>query len=399
MKIKDILAGFKKRKDRNSRSSRITQHSGLHNIDIKKLKEGARIQHLEDLILGLDGPKGYAGGKKAISALHQIESNPSTITIKWDGSPAVIFGRDEKGEFILTDKSGFGAKGYDGKVKSADGLEGMLKNRPGYEKNPQGYGDFIGKMKAIWSKVESNVPADFRGYVHGDLLWFTTPQLDKGRLTFKPNTTLYSVDAQSDIGKKIADSDVGIVIHMAIDLDGNKNNVDMSRFQSGSTMIMPPVTMTQSPGVDIPAVDDLEKFLNKHSKSIDDLLNVPEELKMKNFGDILYTYINNSVKTGNLSNLGDNFMDWIGSAKLSDPKKQRLGQWVTDNKDGFNALFGFINSIKLIKNQVINTLDSQKADIEASTGGQRGGEGYVIDKDVKLVNRAGFTAANMAQQR
>ena len=62
-------------------------------------------------------------------------------------------------------------------------------------------------------------------------------------------------------------------------------------------------------------------------------------------------------------------------------------------------MFGFINSIKLIKNQVINTLDSQKADIEASTGGQRGGEGYVIDKDVKLVNRAGFTAANMAQQR
>ena len=41
----------------------------------------------------------------------------------------------------------------------------------------------------------------------------------------------------------------------------------------------------------------------------------------------------------------------------------------------------------------------EPADIEASTNGQKGGEGYVIDKDVKLVNRAGFTAANMRQER
>ena len=40
------------------------------------------------------------------------------------------------------------------------------------------------------------------------------------------------------------------------------------------------------------------------------------------------------------------------------------------------------------KNKIIKTLDSQPADIEASTDGQKGGEGYVIDKDVKLVNRA-----------
>ena len=51
------------------------------------------------------------------------------------------------------------------------------------------------------------------------------------------------------------------------------------------------------------------------------------------------------------------------------------------------------------KNRIIKTLDSQPADIEASTNGQKGGEGYVIDKDVKLVNRAGFTAANMNTER
>ncbi len=52
-----------------------------------------------------------------------------------------------------------------------------------------------------------------------------------------------------------------------------------------------------------------------------------------------------------------------------------------------------------VKNMVITALDSQDADVESYTGGQRGGEGYVVDKDVKLVNRAGFTAANMAKER
>ena len=70
MKIKDILAGVKKRKNRNNRFSRIKQHSGLHKINIKNLKEGARIQHLEDLILGLDGDVGSAGAKKAIRPHH-----------------------------------------------------------------------------------------------------------------------------------------------------------------------------------------------------------------------------------------------------------------------------------------------------------------------------------------
>ena len=80
--------------------------------------------------------KGSAGAKKAIATLHQVEQQPNTVTVKWDGSPAVIFGRNEKGEFILTDKSGFTAKGYDGKVTSADDLEGMLtKTAVVYESN------------------------------------------------------------------------------------------------------------------------------------------------------------------------------------------------------------------------------------------------------------------------
>ena len=354
----------------------------------------ARIHHLEDLVV-FNGSK---GGRYAIQKLHQIESSPKSISIKWDGSPAVIFGRNAKGEFVLTDKSGFTAKGYDGKVTSADGLEQMFLAR-GKDDIDDSRREFALKMKGIWNTVESAIPEDFRGYIHGDLLWFSTPLSKGGRMTFTPNITTYSVDAKSEIGKKISNSDVGIVVHQSIDLDGNKNDVDTSQLKKSRTFIMSPVFVTQSPDVDIPAVDDLENYLNKNDMMIDDLLEVPAELKMADFRTILYTYINNSVQAGNLDNLGTSFSQWVDTSKLSGPKKERVIEWVAQNSDGFEAIFTFIKGVMSTKNQIIKALDSQSADIEASINGEKGGEGYVIDKDVKLVNRTGFTAANMRRER
>ena len=402
MKVREITLGKGRerrfRGPRQPRNKQIGFHKrmkGLLDAALKEeAKEGARIQHLEDLVIW----HGSAGAKKSIQKLHQVESSPKSISIKWDGSPAVIFGRNENGEFVLTDKSGFGAKGYNGRVTSGDDLEQMFLNRAKGEIEDSRRA-FASTMKDAWDKVESVIPADFRGYLHGDLLWFTTPQAKDGRLIFKPNVTTYSVDAKSEIGQKITKFDVGIVVHQAIDLEGNKNSVDMSQLTGGRTFIMPPVYVTQSPGVDIPEVDRLENYLSANAKSIDDLLAVPAELKMADFGNILYTYINNSVKAGNLDGLGTHFNQWVDSSKLSAPKKERVVQWIAQNSDGFEAIFTFIKGIMTTKNTIIKALDSQPADIEANTNGEKGGEGYVIDKDVKLVNRAGFTAANMNTAR
>jgi hypothetical protein len=401
MKIKELnLWKGRERRFRGPRKPRNVQ-IGFHKrmkelIDaaIKEADNGARIQHLEDLIIW----DGSNGGKYAIQKLHQVESSPKSISIKWDGSPAVIFGRNANGEFVLTDKSGFTAKGYDGKVTSGDDLEKMFLGRAKGEIDDSRR-NFASKMKNIWNTVESVIPDDFRGYLHGDLLWFSTPQPKDGRLVFKPNVTTYSVDAKSDIGQKITKFDVGIVVHQSIDLEGNKNKVDMGQLRGGKTFIMPPVYVIQSPGVDLPEVDRLENYLTANAKSIDTLLAVPPELKMADFGNILYTYINNSVKAGNLDKLGTNFSQWVETSKLSGPKKERVVQWIQQNSDGFEAIFTFIKGVMTTKNKIIKTLDSQPADIEAITNGEKGGEGYVIDKDVKLVNRAGFTAANMRQER
>ena len=86
------------------------------------LREGARIDHAEDIIFW----EGSAGANRVIDSIIGLaKGTTQSLTIKWDGSPAVIFGRDDKGDFVFTDKSGFVAKGYEGKSKSADFGSGL----------------------------------------------------------------------------------------------------------------------------------------------------------------------------------------------------------------------------------------------------------------------------------
>jgi hypothetical protein len=151
----------------------------------RALTEAARIQHAEDIVFW----EGSAGATRALQSLRNLDQGGhKDVTIKWDGSPAVIFGRDANGEFILTDKSGFTAKGYDGRSKSADDLEQMFLNRSGGEnrENP-GYVKFAGNMKAIFDEYERATPKDYQGFFKGDLLYFTTPPVKENNYVFKPN--------------------------------------------------------------------------------------------------------------------------------------------------------------------------------------------------------------------
>lgn len=392
MKLQDII-GSKKRSHRGPRQPRLKQRS-LHRVNLDESE--ARIQHIEDLILW----SGSDGAKTALAKLRQLESNPQSATVKWDGSPAVIFGRNEDGEFVLTDKSGFGAKTYNGRVTSADDLAKMFMSRktePGKEQDKK---DFVTRMANVWNTFEAATPANFRGYVHGDLLYFTTPQVKDNRLIFQPNTTMYSVDPKSDIGKQIASSTAGVVLHKFIDLNNTVSNVDASVFSSGDLLVMPPQTVTTSPELDVPELDRLDSFVSQKANTINKFLAVPDELKMKDFSKQLYNYINAKTKTGTLNNLGEDFDKWVDEANgISVGKKARMIKWTADNAEGASALWGFQKAVMSLKNKIINELDNHPADIEAYTGGKRGGEGYVIDKDVKLVNRDGFSNVNMTRER
>lgn len=361
------------------------------------LREDARIQHVEDFAIW-HGTQGIA---KAIKTLKDLETSPDNITVKWDGSPAVIFGRNENGEFVLTDKSGFGAKGYDGKVTSKEDMASMFLRR-GKEAPDANRKAFVKKMTNIWDIYEQATPENFRGYVHGDLLYFTTPKVDDGHYEFTPNIVTYRVKQKSDIGKQIAQSQSGVVLHAKIELDGSKSKVDASELNAGRLLIMPPVTVTQAPKVEADNLDKVTAFARQNASKIDSLLEDEflKSNKLGSFKQALYKYVNNMTKARKLDNLVSDWGQWLANEKMSEPMRERMANHVNNNADGMKALFTVITNLMAVKNDIIGQLDSAEADVEAYTAGQRGGEGYVIGQgDSKLVNRSGFSAANMSKER
>ena len=176
----------------------------------KVINEGARIAHAEDLVFF----EGSAGALRAVANLSTLPKNRDTLSIKWDGRPAIVAGRDSNGDFILTDKAGFGAKGYNGLYKSAKEFVDQKRSKGGDE-------GYLAKIVQLWPIVESAFPPNYRGFIQADVMWFPGDIQDTGkRYVFTPNTVTYEVDKASDIGRKIGQTKAGIAAHTYIAAPG-----------------------------------------------------------------------------------------------------------------------------------------------------------------------------------
>ena len=367
--------------------------------------EGARIQHAEDIVFW----EGSKGATRAIEALKNLEQGGHTdVTVKWDGSPAIIFGRNEQGEFVLTDKSGFSAKGYDGKSTSANDLEKMILNRK-LSKGIQpedSYRQFAGSMRDIFDEYEKATPRNHVGYFKGDLLYYNTPLLSKGKFTFKPNIVTYTVDAKSLLGMQIAKSKSAVVIHNEIDINGNETSlkIDPETFFKGhEVLVVPPVTVQEAPQVDDTEIKNLQALTSKNAAAIDALLDnkTLASLKITDFPSILYTYVNSKVDTG-MENLGKDFLDWLSTSKVSQNKKSKVAEYIGKQQAGFAAIWQIVAGIQNVKHDIINQLEAQDVPVKAYINDKQGGEGFVMahpEGAIKLVDRGGFTAANRAVER
>lgn len=364
-------------------------------------ESSARIQHVEDLVFW----QGSAGVVRALKNIVDMENEGyKKMTIKWDGSPAVVFGRDVNGKFIFTDKGGFSAKSYDGKSTSPDGLQNMLLSRGKEFIKSEKYIDFTNKMKLAFSIVEKATPDNIRGFFIGDILFLEKPKVVDGKFVFKPNVVSYSVDLDSEIGLKIKDSIVGIVIHKFVDLNGSESKVkNLEIFKNRDLFIIPPVTVSNPPVINKTKIRDLLNLIKSYGSSIDRLLdkNSLKNLKITDFPEVLYTYLNSKVDSG-LSNLGDDFFKWLKSSKVSDNKKSKIENHINQNKEGFNTMWELVSNIIDIKDDILNQLNKNDAPVKSSIGDKSGGEGYVSsdsDGDIKYVSRSGFSAVNRSAHK
>jgi hypothetical protein len=349
------------------------------------LKEAsARIEHLEDLVF----EKGTRGIKEALAIITAAAENTAeTTTVKWDGKPAIIWGRKPTGEFVLTDKSGFLAKGYDGLATSPEQLARIQNMRSGER------GELISIYAKLWPMLEAATPSNFKGYVQGDLLYTETPPEQAGARVFKPNFVEYRIPASSKLGQAIGESEVGIAVHTRYaDPQSPAEAIRHISFDPhpGLLLIEPTVKDIRNVTPSRKLERELRSVVAQHGAAIDSLFN-PAELRAAGITDLpqlCKRYINSRIMT-NYDNLLADFGPWLQKS-VTPRKYNNIVEYLQSprsNLDGISAAFTSFLLLHEIKTDMLAQLDRQ----------QPGQEGWVIASDAgraKLVNRFGFSAGN-----
>lgn len=351
--------------------------------------EGVRIEHPEDMVLD----QGSRGLQAALSGILAAAKDPATTTVKWDGKPAIIFGRKPTGEFVLTDKAGFLAKGYDGLATSPDMLSQIMRQRGGER------GELIALYQRLFPMLRRAVPQDFRGYVQGDLLWAQQPPVVEDAYEFQPNTVKYRVPVGSQLGKKIGSSEVGVVVHTQLDAPGSAPRAIRAADLvpvPGLLILDPSLREPRNVKLNTKVVKDVESIINQYGPAIDQLFS-PQELrarKISDFPQLIKQYLNSRVRSRDYSNLVAGFGQWV--QQKAPTKAPRIFEWATANKQAVAAVFQAFLDISSLKNDLVRHLDSQSQDVQASVDDEPGHEGYV-GQGMKFVDRMRFSAANFAR--
>jgi len=353
-------------------------------IEQTLMEAEARIPHVEDLVFDA----GTRGARQALAIINAgAKDTAGTTTVKWDGKPAIVWGRKPTGEFVLTDKSGFGARGYDGLATSPDMLASIMQRRSGER------GELIELYASLWPYLSQATPQNFRGYVQGDLLYTSTPPEVSGAYEFTPNTVQYRIPVDSPLGQDIGASQVGIAVHTRYQDPGSTAEpLKQMPFRSvpGLLLIPPTVKDIKSVRVDTGRVREIRNLLTTHGAAIDQLFN-PAELRAARITDLpalCKRYINSRITT-NFENLLPDFGAWL-QQNVTDSKYRNILEYLqspASNAQAIEASFDLFLLLYELKMDVLQQLDRQ----------QPGQEGWVMATDAgraKLVNRFGFSAAN-----
>jgi hypothetical protein len=344
------------------------------------------IEHLEDLVFR----HGSRGVEQALGIVAHAAESPSTTTVKWDGKPALVFGRKPAtGEFVLTDGSGFEAKGYDGLATSPEMMAKIQGQRSGER------GELIQLYTTLFPVLEAAVPTNFRGYVKGDLLYMSTPTLEAGNYVFKPNTVQYRIPAKSALGQRIGASEIGIAMHsMYADVGDARQPLSRVRFNDvPGLLLIDPIggkEIVPNPAL----VKQIRSVLRDKGQAIDILFN-PAELRAQQITDLAklcVDYINARIPTGNFDNLLSGFGEWL-QTRVSPRKFANIIEYLkspASNTEGLAAAFTLFILLHDLKLDILQQLDIKDP----------GHEGWVMATPAgyaKAVNRFDFTARNRAQ--
>lgn len=345
------------------------------------------IEHLEDLVFR----QGTRGIQTALEIVRHATEDPRTTTAKWDGKPAVIWGRKPAtGEFVLTDGSGFEAKGYDGLATSPRMMADIQNRRSGNRS------ELIDIYARLWPVLEASLPPQFRGYVKGDLLYMSTPPVEAGNYVFQPNTILYRIPVKSQLGQRIGASNIGIAVHsMYADQGEPRQPLSKVGFQPVQGLMLERPAVPSQLQVEDAKLKSLRALVRSDGAKIDTLFN-PAELrahKITDLAKLCVDFINSKVGTAlNPQTLLPEFGEWLQS-RVTPSKFRNIVEYLNSpasNTEALAAAFTAFIQLHDIKMQILG-----QADVE-----HPGQEGWVMAtpagyaKAVKRFDPEAFAAQN-----
>lgn len=371
-------------------------------LDKKIIMEG--IDHPEDLIFS----QGSAGAQRVLKDLASLEKDTKTVSIKWDGFPALVFGRDKNGSLVLMDKHM-----YDKVVKG--NMEFMsIKD---YDLSRDANRTSLWEHESVLRPaLEKSVPNVKDQYWMGDLMWTGTPPTKEGMFVFKPNTVEYRVGIEGALGDKIARSIGGIAVHTFIPGLGQSDQplVGLKGLGEDAGLVFLVGEMKDKPVVSInrDLYGETERIINEHSQAVDDFLQQLTAMKAKTVVTAMGPFITRMLEENDIAtDIVPRFLEFLKERLTESAAQKMLGAnkdgWLFQQDGGGPGLLGVWSmwaAITDLKNHIKQQIDTQQqgSEVIAITDGLNAHEGYVFGagKDkLKLVDRLGFSRANFAKHK
>lgn len=392
-------------------------------------EKNTHMEHLEDLVFN----EGVNGTRKAINFLQDLRdmlagnaSSKVTTTVKWDGAPAIFAGIDPRdGKFFVAKK-------------------GIFNKEPKVYKTPADIdaelsGDLADKFKIALAEFKKLGIKS--GVYQGDLM-FTQGDLKKETIngetytTFHPNTIVYAVPYNSELGTTIRGARLGVVWHTTytgqsfetmkasfgqsivqhmkkvssvwMDDANYKDYSGTATFTKGETAKV--TAMLSDVGKMFQSMDSVT--LNAISRDEDLLMQVKTYNNSKIKSNTPITDINAHV-TGLFNYIHDKFQKEIDTKKTQkgkdvqeEKRKKILAFFANHDKREIVKIFEIAEKLTAIKEMIINKMNDAghiSTFIKTASGFKvTGVEGFVaIDHlsggAVKIVNRMEFSKANFSK--
>jgi len=350
-----------------------------------------RTPHPEDAIFD-----GSAAATNAIKGLGSAIANAGQMTIKWDGSPALIFGRTPEGKLAVMDKYMFEANFL--ATSPEDWVKYDQQKASGKLRE-----NLYPKLQAIWAGLDAAVTGS--GFFWGDLLYAGPLNPVSGKYVFKAVTVEYRIPIQSELGQLVGNSVGGIVVHQKFDSLGDPAHAwdgnGLRNVKGGVAIITPsmgikfklkePVQLSRAATAAVakfgPIVDDLFATIPQSTRA-----SIKTYFNKRITGQTpldLHDWLKGNVSAKQYQALAGD--DYSGSLFVKD------GAGEVQESPGYTGLKAIWNAIYAYKVNLSQQLEPQVKGLEQYINGQPGGEGFVFATPqglVKIVNRGQFGVAH-----